>query len=276
MAEIIDLDPVPQPLTNPRFPEDQPASTLNDGDRDSEGITARWYRDNNGSLTSTGTATAYTLTPNRNIPSLYDGLSFVFNLHVTSGASPMLAVAAQPAAPMVWPNDVPIKAGELAAGAKVQAVYSAGKTQWQITSVPGAPVSLSADNTWTGNNSFTKPVLIDTPGVNNLDLKSDVKTDNGAVARVRGSGHNTADADLLCGDIAFVRVSDTEGLIRFLTNETAAPGAGVPSYSMGKGFFAEGLSDPGAGKADFQEVLQQGQPVGRPALVASIDTSSGS
>ena len=136
MAERFDYVTVDDNNTQ-RFPENMPLSAVNDGARAQEGINARDYRDNaGGAVTTAGTSAAYTVTPNRTITANEDGLEMSIQLHTASGASPTLAVGTAPAAPMVWPNNTAIGAGELPSGYRGKFKFDG--TSWRLFSATGA------------------------------------------------------------------------------------------------------------------------------------------
>lgn len=83
MAEINDLN-VTDASNTARFPEDQAASTLNDGARALEGIVARWHNDINGSVATTGSANAYVMAANQTLSAYYDGLVLAFEANFTN------------------------------------------------------------------------------------------------------------------------------------------------------------------------------------------------
>lgn len=78
MAEINDLETTDASNTA-RFPENQAPSTVNNGARALEGILARGFQDAlESSLSSTGSANAYLLAPNRTIAAYYSRQRHVF------------------------------------------------------------------------------------------------------------------------------------------------------------------------------------------------------
>ena len=225
MAEIIDLTVTPDPLGNLRFPEDQPGSTLNDGNRDLESIIARWYRDWNGSLVTTGTLTAYDVAANRTISSYYDGLSITATMHLTCGDSPTFNVDAQGARPIVRPTGTPITQGELPAGAKVSFRYSATNDNWQV-------VSSTMGDRIEGVASITDPIFAngaDPTGTNAADASFQAVIDqgfghlflprqpNGDVARYRldGTWDITKQINVMGPGLGFFTVNTTGGAVIF-------------------------------------------------------------
>ena len=87
MAEVKDLN-VTDASNTARFPENQAPSTVNNGARALEGMLARFYADNNGSISTTGSSNAYVLAASRTLTAYAAGDTFLvkFN-HANSGSS---------------------------------------------------------------------------------------------------------------------------------------------------------------------------------------------
>lgn len=77
-----------------RFPEGMTFANVNDSARALEGILARWHRDTNGSLTTTGSANAYVLAANQVLTSYYTGLRLTAKANFTSTGAATLNVDA--------------------------------------------------------------------------------------------------------------------------------------------------------------------------------------
>lgn len=90
-----------------------------------------------GSLTTAGTSTAYTVTSNRGIAAYYDGLMLAVDWHVASGASPTIAVDGLLAKALVWPDGTAVTTNDLPANSKSLIQYDG--TSFQVITVPGAP-----------------------------------------------------------------------------------------------------------------------------------------
>ncbi len=131
MAEINDLDPN-DGSTNARFPEGQAPSTVNNGARSSEGITARWYRDTNASLVSTGSNNAYVIAANQTLTAYYDGLEIGFEANFTNDDTATLNVDSLGAQSIVLSDGTALTGGEIVSGQKVFVVYDLDNTQWQL------------------------------------------------------------------------------------------------------------------------------------------------
>lgn len=143
MAEIRDYVNNPDPQTAARWPEGMAMSTVNDTGRVDEGILGRWEKDINTSLVSTGTSTAYTITPNRDLVTgqatpLYEGLTIGFTAHVTNGESPTLDVQSTGAKPLINSAGVAIVAGTVPQNGKVIAFYSSAYDSYVVSSIEGA------------------------------------------------------------------------------------------------------------------------------------------
>lgn len=129
MADINDLTIVDASNTA-RFPENQAPSTVNDGARALEGIIARWHKDLNGSVLTTGTSTAYVYAANQTLSAYYDGMMLGVDFHTACGASPTINVDAIGAISLVWPDGTALAANDIPTGAKAIIVYDG--TNFQV------------------------------------------------------------------------------------------------------------------------------------------------
>ena len=141
MAEIDDLEIVDASNTA-RFPENQAPSTVNDGARALEGIIARWNKDLDGSVLTTGTATAYVYAANQTLTAYADGLTLGVDFHVACGASPTINVDALGAQSLVYPDGTALAAGDISTGQKGIIKYDG--TNFQFVSVSSPQVSRSS------------------------------------------------------------------------------------------------------------------------------------
>ena len=66
---------------------------INNAGRDDESLMARWFADWNGSLATSGTGAAYTVTSNTNPTSYYNGLLITASIHENSQANATLNVS---------------------------------------------------------------------------------------------------------------------------------------------------------------------------------------
>lgn len=166
MAEVDDLEVVDDDNID-RFPEGMLGSEVNDSARALEGILARWHKDTNGSLVTTGSSNAYTVSPNRTISTYYDGLMIVAEInHDNTGAA---TLDAGPGARNIrLPDGTALIGGELKTGAKAIFIFDNDNNYWQLVagrvfsgelavaglSSAAAAISL-AEDTDNGSNKVT-------------------------------------------------------------------------------------------------------------------------
>lgn len=148
MAEIRNYSTNPDPQTSDRWPEGMAMSAVNDTGRVDEGIIARWYRDTRGDLVSTGSANAYSVTPNRDFSDVsggYDGLELTFQANFTNTGPATLAAGAIAATAIKnnsnGGND--LIAGDISAGSKVTVRHNG--TNWVLTEAASMPEVLALD-----------------------------------------------------------------------------------------------------------------------------------
>lgn len=123
------------------WPEGMAPSDVNDTAREDAARIARWYKDSNGSLNSTGSANAYVLTPNRTISSYAQGLCFVFKANFANTGAATLNVSAVGATAIKKNNDQALAANDIESGQIVCVVHDG--TNWQMVSSQSNPGTLS-------------------------------------------------------------------------------------------------------------------------------------
>ena len=131
MAELDDLS-ITDASNTARFPENMQFRNVNDGARALEGMLAREYRDRNMSLAASGSSNAFSVTPNRALTGLSDGLliGFTANQSITGAAT--INVGGLGIRPIVSSNGSALVAGDIVSGQKLQIVYRAASNDWQI------------------------------------------------------------------------------------------------------------------------------------------------
>lgn len=104
--------------SNVNWSEGQAPSTVNNSARAQMASVAKWRDDTNGTLTTGGSSTAYTITSNQSFGSLsaLDGMRLAIRMHTTSGASPTLAVDGLSALAIVTSTGVAVPTGALLSG----------------------------------------------------------------------------------------------------------------------------------------------------------------
>lgn len=175
MAELNDLSTSAASNTA-RFPEAMARSQVNNSARELEAILARADKDNNGSLTTGGTSTAYTVTLNSQHAAWFTGLKFRAKLNATCGATPTInptGSAALGAKSLYFSDGTQVTTGYLVSGGMYDFVYDG--TNVQVTGVQ-TPVAAASETvagkaelaTQTETNTGTDDARIVTP----LKLKS--------------------------------------------------------------------------------------------------------
>lgn len=226
MSEINDWN-VSAASNNSAAPNGWPETTmlikqLNDTGREGMAVVARWHKDTNGSLASGGSADAYTLTSNRTIGTLYDGLVMAFEAnHTNTTTTPTLNLNSIGATTIVKFTDKAIAGGEIKSGQKYWVVYDSSTTKWQLINTFIPPLS--------GNSieSDASGVYVNIYGVTQVTPaaadKIMIYDDDGGGLRGCALGDLTASA--LSG------LTTTNDFL--LYQDQASSGSGAPSYSSG-------------------------------------------
>lgn len=123
MAEISDLA-VLDANNTARFGEGQLVPQINDGGRALEGIVARWFKDNNGTILTSGSVNAYAILTNRAFSAHAAGMRFCVRIHVANTGASTLIINALPAKPLRRSGGAALANGDLQANQIVDAVYN--------------------------------------------------------------------------------------------------------------------------------------------------------
>src|SRR4051794_18445808 len=112
--------------------EGQAPSSINDSSRAEMAANAKGRDDISGSLTTSGSATAFTLTTNQVFDTLahMDGMMIAFKPHTTSGASPTLNVDGLGAKQIRSATGTNVATGALIAGTPYQVTYVHASTEF--------------------------------------------------------------------------------------------------------------------------------------------------
>jgi hypothetical protein len=154
-------------------------SAVNDSARAMMASLAKWRDDNNGSLTTGGTSTAFTVTTNQVFTSLANGLTLRLKIHTTSGTNPTLESDVLGAKSIVTvPGVTNVPAGALVVGAVYDFVYNSSVSQWVV-------VALAASEFATGVKTVFTQASAPSGWIKSSAL------DNAALRIVTGSGGGT-------------------------------------------------------------------------------------
>ncbi len=269
MAEIGDLVPIDDNNTA-RWPEGMPPSDVNNAGRADEGIMSRWHRDTNGSLTSTGTGSAYQLTTNQNLTAYYDGLEITFVANVASNASPTLQLGTLGAAEIQTSDGQSLAAGDIPSGSVVNVISQDNSTTptWRLMSLnnSGNFARLNASNTFTAEPQFIQQTDDSTLAGPSWYLER-IRTTPAAGDDCGGIFFDAADstgANQNFGSMRMEIVDPTngahDGSIKF---RTAADALFGDRFIIARGMTAGGVTggDPGFDRLNFFEYYKNGQPL---------------
>ena len=131
MAEVKDLN-VTDASNTARFPENQAPSTVNNGARALEGMLARFYADTNGSISTSGSSSAYVLAASRTISTIAAGDSFIFKANHASTGATTIAIDGLATKSVKKLHDQAIAANDIESGSICHIVYDG--TNFQLIS----------------------------------------------------------------------------------------------------------------------------------------------
>ena len=147
MAEVKDLSTTDASNTA-RFPENQAPSTVNNGARALEGMLARFYADTNGSISTSGSSSAYVLAASRTISTIAAGDAFVFKANHASTGATTIAIDGLATKSIKKFNDQAIAANDIESGSICHIVYDGTNFQLISSLASGAGItSVVADTT---------------------------------------------------------------------------------------------------------------------------------
>ena len=143
--------------------EGQAPSTVNDSSRASMAVLAKWRDDNNGSLTTGGTSTAYTLTTNTVFTSLalMDNQTLAFTMSATSGSTPTLNVDGLGAKFIRNATGVALPTGALLSGSVYKATYENSAGEWLLHNQPGVFPTSSVGTVSIADSAVTTAKIAD-------------------------------------------------------------------------------------------------------------------
>lgn len=119
------------------YAEGQAPSSVNDSARGAMASTAKWRDDLNGTLTTAGSSTAYTVTTNQGFAALTAGYEVTCQFDEDCGATVTLNVDGLGAKPLRSAAGVELVAGAIRTGAVYRATYfTSNSGEWILHSVP--------------------------------------------------------------------------------------------------------------------------------------------
>lgn len=110
--------------------EGQAPSTVNDSARAEMASVAKWRDDNNGTLSTTGTTSAFTVTSNQGSTGNIDGQTITVQFHATANAGATLSRDSATAAAIQLYSGANLVGGEFISGSIHRFKYSSASTSW--------------------------------------------------------------------------------------------------------------------------------------------------
>jgi hypothetical protein len=122
------------------WPEGMLGGSINDSGRAMQGVLARWFADINGSLASSGSSNAFTVTSSRTIASLTNGLRLTFVANHTITGAATLNLNTLGAKDIKRFNGSALSSGDIISGQPVDVIYSLALDDWIMVSALAALV----------------------------------------------------------------------------------------------------------------------------------------
>ncbi len=146
--------------------EGQSPSSVNDSARAMMSVLAKWRDDNNGSLTTGGTSTAFTLTTNTVFTTLalMANQTLSFTMNATSGATPTLNVDGLGAKAIRNATGVALPTGALLSGSVYHATYNNSSGEWLLQNQPAVLPTNSVATASISDDAVTFAKLLNATG----------------------------------------------------------------------------------------------------------------
>lgn len=112
--------------------EGQAPASVNNSARAEMSSVAKWRDDNNGTLVTTGSTTAFTVTTTQGSTALVDGYTVAVKLHATADSSATFAPDGLTGKKIQLVAGTNLAGGELAAGTIQRFTYNSGSTAWLV------------------------------------------------------------------------------------------------------------------------------------------------
>jgi hypothetical protein len=254
MAEINDFAVIDDSNTA-RWPEGMAIAAVNDAGRATEGILGRWYTDDRGIGTVTGSGGAYVLTLNRQVTSLFTGLDVTFRPnHNNPNAEATLNINGLGARGIKVNLDENPGAGALRTNLFAHVRYDG--TNWQLLSVIGGP-RLNVPNVFTANQTIL--LVDDGSGLGpTLSLRRDSASPavSDQIGRLILEGRNSAAEFIAYARIRAFITDPTDGSESgVFTIQTQRAGTPSDRVFVGDGVYTRAngasLADQGEGTANY-------------------------
>ena len=161
------------------WPEGILSDKINNIGRENMAVIARWEKDTNGSLLTTGTQPAYAVTLNQAaLGAYYDGMLIRVDFHATNaGGAATIDVNSIGAKAIVWPDQTALAANDITLGMKAELIYDGTSFQLMSTGKAITAVSNAAHPASSTDNAIARY--------------------DGTAGALQDSGWTVSDADLV-------------------------------------------------------------------------------
>jgi len=236
MAEIKDLNTTDASNTgtaaNAGWPEGMKPSEVNNAARALSGMIARYYADHNGSISSGGSSSAYTLAASRTISAIAAGDSFIFKANHASTGATTIAIDGLDTKSIKKMNDQAIAANDIESGSICHIVYDGTNFQL-ISSVATGLTQLASQLDVNGQalGDGTRELLTFTENgsaVNHWNIENQA-SGGGPILRPAGDDSNI-DAVIESKGTGLIQLKD---LVRFNVGADVASATSLPLIKDG-------------------------------------------
>lgn len=162
------------------FPEGQAPSTVNNAAREVMAALARWYKDANGSLTSTGSANAYLLTTNNVHATLAAQNLLVFRANFANTGAATLKVDSLTAKAIKKNHDQDLVSGDIEQNQIVVVAYNATDDVYELVSTSALMLAAIDEDDMASDSDVRVPTQQSVKAY--VDVAQTVNTQTGAVA----------------------------------------------------------------------------------------------
>jgi len=227
------------------WPEGITSDKINDIGREQMAVLARWEKDTNGSLLTTGTEPAYAVTLNQtSIAAYYDGMMIAVDFHAANTSAPNINVNSIGAKNIVWPDGTALVSGDITLGMKALLCYDGTNVQMlsihkalSATSLAAHPASSTdeaiaryngtagavQDSGWTISDADLVTAGGTLAMADNLITRPQIEDYGETVNAIGSIGGGTQDIDLTLGNVVSGTVDTSTTTFTF----SNPPGTGI-------------------------------------------------
>lgn len=183
------------------FREGQAPSSVNDAARSLMAAIKKYVLDMSGTVTTGGSADAYTYTSNEGFSSLVDGLTITFACHAANTTASTIDVDSLGAKPLRVSSGSDLAAGALAEGNIYRATYDSSAEEWLLHGYFGNPFAGLSNIPLAGYFECSEIATPSAPGANLLRVYA---KNDGGVSRLYCIDDNNVEREVSVGKECWV------------------------------------------------------------------------